>query len=146
MLAAALGVLSAWLALIGWCYSVLMGSASIEVHSLAWSPFIREHVPVLGNLISLSFGSLSSLCSLFKNGGKREPIPSTFRLYMGVYSLYFMFCELVLLWSVQGSLFPNMYVHMFYWFPACFPSLSYYFFIYTILTFDKKKKSSQYAP
>jgi len=56
------------------------------------------------------------------------------RLFKGFYSLYFLFCKLVLLWFVQGSLFPLPGFVC----PFCIASfqLVLLFLIYTILTFD----------
>jgi hypothetical protein len=72
----------------------------------------------------------------------REPVPFDFRLYKGGYSLYFLFRKLVLLWLVQGSLFPLPgYVCLFVLLvSSLFRKLVLLFLIYTILTFDKKKK------
>jgi len=62
-------------------------------------------------------------------------------LVMG--SLFPCTCLLCFLCSIKGSLFPVMVHVLFCWFPACITSLSCSFFIYTLLTFDQKKKSSR---
>jgi len=61
-----------------------------------------------------------------------------FRLYKGVCSLCFLFRKLVLLWFVQGNLFPLPgYVYPFILLvSSLFRKLVLLFFIYTILTFD----------
>jgi hypothetical protein len=51
-----------------------------------------------------------------------------------------------LLRFVQGSQFPLLVHVMFCWFPACTASLSCSFLIYTILTFDQKKKNRMLSP
>jgi hypothetical protein len=64
---------------------------------------------------------------------------------MGVCSHWsrLLFCKLVLLWFVQGSLFPltdSVYTYVLLWFPACTASLSCYFWSIYFLHLIKKKK------
>jgi len=72
----------------------------------------------------------------------------SFWLCKGVCSLYFMFSKLVLHWFLQGNLFPlTRYVCLLVLLASSlFCKLVLRFLIYTILTFDqKKRKSSQSA-
>ena len=98
----------------GWSAGVdgrLMRFFSTAALPLLWVGAATGWIMVGGSTCASTLLGWKELCLLFAGKcffvmllwGSLFPL---IRLFKGVYSLYFLFCKLVLLWFVQGSLFP----------------------------------------